>query len=108
MSTNTDPVDVTYYALDRDVDLSGVSSTGRVAYVIASPTGVVVVWNGEWGTLDWRPTMAAVEAIHGHNGATRITPLADQPDERDRARSMFLERAHPATETLRDVWALVI
>lgn len=86
------------YALDRDRDESGVSGTGRVAYAFNLPTGVLVVWDAEKVTLDWRPDMAAVVAIHSHNGATRITPL-DDPADWDRATVLLREVIHRALDT---------
>lgn len=86
------------YALDRDRDESGVSGTGRVAYAFALTTGVLMVWDSDKGTVDWRPDMAAVQAIHGHNGATRITQLGD-PADWDHARRLLRSVIHQALDT---------
>lgn len=70
-----------YYALDRDVDVSGVSGTGRKGYVIEMVEyGVLLVWDTDHHTVDWRPDMAAVHSIHGHDGKTRFTPVDDDED----------------------------
>lgn len=62
------------FHLERDVDVSGISGTGIVAEGIEFTDGTTVI---RWVTGDHRstvvwPSIAAVEAIHGHGGATRI------------------------------------
>lgn len=73
------------FVLQRDEDVSGVSDTGVVAEGVEFDDGTVVVrWIvGEHrSTVIW-PSIAAVEAIHGHNGATRIVYMwATFPYER--------------------------
>lgn len=61
------------FHLARDVDVSGVSGVGVVADGIEFPDGTCVIrWRGErQSTVVW-PSIADVEAIHGHGGATRI------------------------------------
>jgi hypothetical protein len=61
------------FQLARDVDVSGVSGVGIVADGVVFPDGVSVIrWRGERrSTVVW-PSVEDVEAIHGHNGATRI------------------------------------
>ena len=61
------------FTLERDTDVSGVSGTGTVADGVVFPDGVTVIrWRGErQSTVVW-PSVEDVEAIHGHNGATRI------------------------------------
>lgn len=49
------------------------SGTGRVAEgAIFSNGWVALVWLTETPSLNFYPSIDAVEAIHGHNGATRI------------------------------------
>lgn len=61
------------FTLERDTDVSGVSGTGTVADGVVFPDGVAVIrWRGDrQSTVVW-PSIEDVEAIHGHNGATRI------------------------------------
>lgn len=61
------------FYLEREVDVTGVSGTGVVAYGVAFPDGTCVVrWMGERrSTVVW-PSIEDVEAIHGHGGATRV------------------------------------
>lgn len=63
------------FVLQRDEDVTGVSGTGVVAEGIEFSDGVVALrWCiGEHrSTVIW-PSIAAVEAIHGHDGKTRVT-----------------------------------
>lgn len=62
------------FRLERDHDVSGVSGTGVVAEGIEFADGHCAV---RWITGEHRSTVvwdsvASVEAIHGHNGATRV------------------------------------
>lgn len=61
------------FRLLRDVDVSGVSGIGHVADGVRFADGTTVVrWRGDRAsTVIWE-SIADVEAIHGHNGATRM------------------------------------
>lgn len=61
------------FTLERDKDVTGVSGAGTVADGVVFPDGVAVIrWRGErQSTVVW-PSVEDVEAIHGHNGSTRI------------------------------------
>lgn len=100
----THEVHTRFYALDRDEDISGISGSGRIAYAIdiAGEHGVLLVWDTNWVTVDWRPDMTVLEAIHGHNGATRITPLEPGVDEAaiERARDLLRQVRGRAASTL--------
>lgn len=60
------------FQLERDVDVSGVSGTGAVAFGAQSPDGTCVLWwkSGLESTAIY-PDMETLLAIHGHNGMTR-------------------------------------
>lgn len=70
------------FILFRDQDVTGISGTGPVADGVVFPDGTTVVrWRdlgGPAAERGVRPTtvvfesIAAVEALHGHGGATRI------------------------------------
>ena len=62
------------FTLERDEDVTGVSGVGVVAEGVQFSDGPVVIrWIvGEHrSTVVW-PSIAAVEAIHGHEGRTRV------------------------------------
>jgi hypothetical protein len=59
--------------LVRATDVSGISGTGKVAELVEFSDGVVAVrWLGERQSTVIHESIENVEAIHGHNGATRI------------------------------------
>jgi hypothetical protein len=59
--------------LVRTEDESGVSGTGRVAQVVISDTGkVVVFWLGEHPSIIHYDNVGEVRAVHGHQGKTDI------------------------------------
>jgi hypothetical protein len=63
------------FELHRDTDVSGVSGTGVVAEGVAFSDGTVALrWLSDWPTsvVFHDRGVEAVEAIHGHGGATRI------------------------------------
>ncbi len=61
------------FHLLRLEDESGVSGTGWVAEGVVFSNGwVALTWLGETPSLNFYPSIEAVEAIHGHGGATRI------------------------------------
>lgn len=61
------------FFLQRTVDVTGVSGTGRVADGCEFPDGMCIVrWRGDFpSTVVW-PSVGALEHIHGHGGATRV------------------------------------
>ena len=71
------------FRMVRDEDVTGISGLGIVAEGIEFSDGRIVLrWCvGEYrSTVNW-DDIAAVEAIHGHNGKTRIE--WDQSGERE-------------------------
>lgn len=63
------------FRLVRDEDVTGVSGVGVVANGVVFPDGVVAMrWVSEWPTsvVFHDRGVEAVEAVHGHGGATRI------------------------------------
>jgi hypothetical protein len=73
------------FQVKRDVDMTGVSGTGIVADGVEFPDGTTVVrWRDVTGpnydrgvraTTVVFPNVTAVEALHGHNGATTLVWL---------------------------------
>jgi hypothetical protein len=73
-----------HFRLIRDVDVSDVSGTGHVADgVIFSDGEAAVHFLGRWPTTTPHPDgIEAVQAIHGHGGATRIVFLDEESEAR--------------------------
>ena len=62
-----------FFQLQRDVDVSGVSGTGIVADGVVFPRGTTIIeWRGELSSTAIYKSIEDLEAIHGHNGATKI------------------------------------
>jgi hypothetical protein len=61
------------FELHRDIDATGISGTGIVAQGVRFTTDKCVLsWLTAVGSVAVYDSMAHVEAIHGHGGATRI------------------------------------
>jgi hypothetical protein len=74
------------FQLVRDTDLTGVSGTGVVAEGVAFSDGTVALrWLSAWPTsvVFHDRGIEAVEAVHGHGGATRI--VWQDGDEQEQA-----------------------
>jgi hypothetical protein len=68
------------FELHRDDDVSGISGTGVVAEGVVFSDGTVALrWLSEWPTsvVFHDRGVEALEAVHGHNGRTRIIYLDD-------------------------------
>jgi hypothetical protein len=71
------------FILVRDEDETGISGVGTVAEGLVFSDGVVALrWRSAWPTsvVFHDRGMDAVEAIHGHNGKTRIVWLDPEGD----------------------------
>lgn len=69
------------FVLQRDQDVSGVSGTGTVAEGVLFSSGrVALEWCSDWPTsvVFHDRGLESVEAIHGHNGATRLVFLDEE------------------------------
>lgn len=73
-----------FFRLIRKKDVTGVSGTGVVAYVVkVDPKHIFVKWEptpsipNSYNGITVYPCMEAVEAVHGHNGSTVIEPMTD-------------------------------
>lgn len=62
-----------HFYLIRDEDVSGTSGTGRVAEgVIFSNGWCALHWLTKYTSVAFYQSIAEVEAIHGHQGRTRV------------------------------------
>ncbi len=69
------------FALQRDTDISGISGPGTVVWGVQFPDGVCAYrWNTPTATTSIADSIADVEEIHGHNGATRVVWLDAECD----------------------------
>ncbi|SNQ49935.1 conserved hypothetical protein [Frankia canadensis] len=67
------------FELEREVDVSGVSGTGLVAFGAQAPDGTCVLWwHSEHDSIAIYPTMETLLAIHGHGGTTRVVYIDAQ------------------------------
>jgi hypothetical protein len=60
------------FKLVRDEDVSGVSGTGVVAEGVQFDDGQCVLWWPNFGTIGMYSSAGVLEAVHGHEGRTRI------------------------------------
>lgn len=61
------------FHLQRDVDETGVSGTGKIAEGVMFSNGwVALTWLTEHTSVVFYPSIIDVEFIHGHGGLTRI------------------------------------
>lgn len=62
-----------HFFLVREVDISGVSGTGRVAEGFVFEDGTTALrWLTEHRSTAIYSSLDTLDAIHGHNGSTRI------------------------------------
>lgn len=73
ITIESEPLPPRLFRLVRNADVTGVSGTGHVADGVMFDDGAVVVhWRGEHRTTTVHPSIASVEAVHLHGGATVI------------------------------------
>jgi hypothetical protein len=71
------------FHLQRDVDLTGISGTGKVAEGVVFSNGwVALTWLTRYTSVVFYPLIDAVREIHGHDGKTRI--IFEDPDANSR------------------------
>jgi hypothetical protein len=109
MDGMTEPVELPaarLFTLERDTDISGVSGTGTVADGVVWPDGTVTIrWRGDLpSTVNWAE-LAHAEAIHGHDGATRIV-FVDESWPRDKPMPAFVwgDRGAHYRQALLEYW----
>lgn len=61
------------FQLRRDVDVTGVSGTGVIADGAEFENGkVALCWRGERSSVSVWDSLAVMQDVHGHDGATRV------------------------------------
>lgn len=67
------------FYLQRNVDASGVSGTGKVCEGCQHDTGVCsLVWLTGRGAVSFYPDIETLVNIHGHNGMTQLVWIDDE------------------------------
>lgn len=76
------------FILQRHLDVSGVSGVGPVAEGVEWSDGTVSLrWKGDHpSTTFWQAGIPAIEAIHGHGGATEVLYLSEPVHHRSAVR----------------------
>lgn len=103
-----------WYALDRDIDMSGISGTGRVAYALHLPSGrVLVLWDTEFDGehsegFEWLPNLRMLRQIHTYGGKTRLSPLDEEAPRNDtiKARALLDDAVHNLRDSLAELESL--
>lgn len=73
------------FILQRDIDESGVSGVGVVAWGVEFPDGVCALrWTSQWPTsvVFHERGMESIKAVHGHDGKTRVIFMLDEEFEK--------------------------
>lgn len=72
----------TFY-LNRKVDVSGISGTGKVAEGVEFDDGQCVLkWFGPLSNVEIAGSMDTLRQIHGHGGSTEVIYYKEQNDTR--------------------------
>jgi hypothetical protein len=80
------------FQLHRDIDTSGVSGLGVVAEGVVFETGKVVIsWLTKNSSLGLYDSLEIMDAIHGHNGNTRVVWMDDIKNIPGPKRSLYWE-----------------
>lgn len=70
------------FHLQRTVDVTGASGTGRVADGVQWPDGTVSIrWRGDRPSIVFWGNIENAEHVHGHGGASRIVWDDPAPDD---------------------------
>lgn len=82
------------FELHREVDETGISGTGIIAEGVEFHDGSASLrWKSEFKSTAVYGSMADVDAIHGHNGQTKIVWLDQPQKERQEAIERLWQRA---------------
>jgi hypothetical protein len=67
------------FYLQRNQDISGISGLGKVAEGCQFDTGwCAMVWLTGKVAMSYYPNIETIEAIHGHQGMTRVVWVDDE------------------------------
>lgn len=94
------------FILQREIDSTGISGVGVVAWGVEFPDGVCAVrWTAQWPTsvVFHERGMASIEAIHGHVGQTKITYIDEEADRNARAYGYEIGKGRPLVAILGEI-----
>jgi hypothetical protein len=99
-----------WYAVMRDVDVTQISGTGLIAWVLELDHGHLMWWDTtledvETETLEWFKTQRKFEVIHGHKGCTRLVPV--EREHADRGRELMFNNLDDIKDTFADVMKVI-
>lgn len=95
-----------WYAVVRDVDVTAISGTGVVAWVLELPHGYTMWWDtvikgAPTETMEWFDSKKKFDDIHGHEGCTRLVPVDSV--HADRGRELMWNKVGDVLHTIADL-----
>lgn len=99
-----------WYAVVRDVDVTEISGTGVVAWVLELDHGFLMWWDtvikgDATETMEWFDTKKKFEDIHGHEGCTRL--VAVESGNADRGRELMFHKVGNVMHTMADLFEVI-
>lgn len=99
-----------WYAVVRDVDVTEISGTGVVAWVLKLPHGSLMWWDTvikdePTETLEWYDVERKFHNIHGHDGCTRLVPVENAHAQR--GRELMWNKLGDVMHTLSELFAVI-
>lgn len=99
-----------WYAVARDVDVTQISGTGVIAWVLELDHGHLMFWDTvieglATQSVEWFDTKRKFEVIHGHKGCTRLVPV--EHGHADRGRELMWQKAGEVMHTMADLFEVI-
>lgn len=97
---------VQWWVMDRQEDVTGISGTGVIGYVIEVDNGVILLWDTheDWETVEWLPDMSIAILIHGHEGKTVFNQVDAASEAALTGRRLMFRRFPDLLYTIGDLW----
>ena len=97
-------------AVVRDVDVTQISGTGVVAWVLELPHGHLMWWDTvikdtPTETMEWYDLAKKFDDIHGHEGCTRLVPV--ERAHADRGRELMWNKVGNVMHTMADLFEVI-
>lgn len=99
-----------WYAAVRDVDVTQISGTGVVAWVLELDHGFLMWWDtvikdAATETMEWFDSKKKFDDIHGHDGCTRLVPV--EHGHADRGRELMWNQVGNVVHTVADLFGAI-